>query len=222
MKVTVREAPGMMTALNGLTADRPAPEELERRLDTLAPKLKALVRPQLDMRDDPLTPLPQAEFVRSVREAKKERAAGIPEPLTTLLNARLDAQIQWDNLYEKAAQVPQSIEEQLWFEKRVSSRFYTAPGRLTRNMPPMEVTWLNKAEKGGVMLPLAEGALRKSVEQAARFVGSIRAGGGISNEAGERLAQKLEGMRRSATWVELQTRLFLSECAPARFSKVAE
>lgn len=233
------KAPDVLSALRGIAQEAPGPEEMDRRLDDVAPKLKDLVRPQWDMRDDPLIPLTPEESRRRFAEWKKlvrDLKPGEARPLTTLLDARMEVSSRWANAYEAASKIPQELEEQLWFEKRVSAKFYVSPNRASRKTPPMETLWFIRADKSGVMKRLADGELRKQVEQITRVVGLYRNSGSMKPKSNRgtwnmpgssgqtvtvdsarvaRLESNLVALMRSAIWVELQTKPFMDRSGDA-------
>ncbi len=202
-------APSVISELEALSEEPLSPENFESRLTAAAVKLKSLIRPEFSLRDDPLVELPKEEWLRRIKAAKKAKEDGQPEALSTLADARIEAQILWANVFEAAGQCPQNPDEQFWFEKRVSARFYASPLRITRDMPPMETLWFVKADNDGVMRPLSEGRLKTLVAQLALRIKGKDGNPAWTPALAHRCALRLDEMRKAALWVEIQTGVFM-------------
>lgn len=204
-----KNAPAAIVAMEALTEDPLSPEVFEARLTAAAPAVKALIRPELSMRDDPRVELPRAEWLRRIKAAQLAKKAGEPEPLTTLASAQADAQLLWGDVFEAAGMCPQNPDEQFWFEKRVSSRFYASPLRVTRDLPPMETLWFAKADNDGVMRPLSDGLFRKQLEKARDLIARRKADTTWTPEAAQHATDQLDELMKSALWVEIQIGVFM-------------
>ena len=199
--------------LNRLESEPLPLAELERRLDDLAPKLKALVRRKPGMADDPLAPQSQADRLRSLKASLAAYRPGEPEPTTTLLDAKLEARAKWTDTYEKAVQIPESPAEMAWFEKRYAASFYGAPTRANRLLMPMETLWFTAEAKQGVLSRVGGGYLRQQLVAIATRALAQTKSENIDQATDSRIAAKLEDMIKSAVWIELQIGSFFKSFA---------